>query len=108
MFISFQYESQQRINEMAFMMNPTDGMMPENLMKREQMSSSGLPSNASSPTHSSATTSTPTSWTRENDAENFGIFVAQRLQKLPDDIKRRKLEIIIQEAIVLAEKEALT
>lgn len=86
----------------------SDDIMPENLVKREQMSSSGLPSNASSPAPSMATTSTRTSWTRENDAENFGIFVAQRLEKLKDDMKRRKLEIIIQEAIVHAEKEALT
>lgn len=94
------------VNGIVF--NSANDMMPENLVKREQMSSSGLPSNASSPTHSSATTTTRISWTQENDAENFGIFVAQRLQKLPDDIKRRKLEIIIQEAIVQAEKESLT
>lgn len=94
------------VNEMRF--NATDDIMPENLVKREQMSSSGLPSSASSPAHSIATTSTRTSWTQEHDAENFGIFVAQRLQRLPDDIKRRRLEIIIQEAIVKAEKDALT
>lgn len=81
--------------------------MPENLVKREiQISSTGLPSITSSPAYSMATTSTR-SWTNESDTEHFGIFVAQRLQKLPDDIKRRKLEIQIQEAIVQAEKESL-
>lgn len=69
--------------------------------------SSGLPSNASSPTPSMATSSTRVNWTSENDAEQFGIFVGQRLQKLSDDLKRRRLEIVIQEAIVQAEKDSL-
>ncbi|XP_031622385.1 uncharacterized protein LOC116340201 isoform X2 [Contarinia nasturtii] len=93
-------------NEMAY--NAADDVLPENLVKREPMSSCGLPSNASSPTPSMGTSSTRVSWMPENDAEHFGIFVSQRLQRLPDDLKRRKLEIVIQEAIVQAEKDALT
>lgn len=102
LFILFQNKSHQRVNKMV---NPTN-IIPGK-RKYEQISSSDLSSNASTPTHSSATISTPTNFTNINDADNFGIFVAQRLQKLPDNIKRRKLEIMIQEAILMAEKDAL-
>ena len=40
-----------------------------------------------------------------DDSKLFGEYVAQRLDRLPDDLKRRKLENAIQEAIVNAEKE---
>lgn len=39
------------------------------------------------------------------DAVQFGMFVAQRLTKLPDDRKRRKLENSIQAAILDIERE---
>lgn len=41
-----------------------------------------------------------------NDAERFGLFVAQSLEKLPTEIQRRKLEIQIETAILNAKKAA--
>lgn len=40
------------------------------------------------------------------DAVQFGLYVAQRLTKLPDERSRRKLEYSIQAVILDAEQEA--
>lgn len=52
-------------------------------------------------------TSTASKGSRNEETEQFGTYVTQRLDRLPDDLKRRRLENAIQEAIVKAEKEAL-
>lgn len=41
---------------------------------------------------------------KRKDAEQFGQYVTQRLCRQPDDLKRRKLENAIQEAIARTEK----
>lgn len=42
---------------------------------------------------------------RKNDVEWFAQYVAQRLYRQTDDLKRRKLESAIQETIAKTEKE---
>lgn len=42
---------------------------------------------------------------RMSESELFGQYVVQRLNRQPDDLKRRKLENAIQEAIVKTEKD---
>lgn len=54
-----------------------------------------------------AATSVLIDWTRINDEEKFGLSLGQRLAKLPDVQKRRKVECVIQEAVLDAEKEAV-
>lgn len=41
----------------------------------------------------------------ENDVKLFGKYVEQRLCRQTDDLKRRRLESAIQEAIAKTEKE---
>lgn len=48
----------------------------------------------------------PSNQFERNDAERFGLFVAQSLSKLPTEIQRRKLEIQIETAILNAKKAA--
>lgn len=102
-------------------------MMTDNLFKQEPMSSEELTPNVSSsaiPMDSStriddrrsslmsnamsnASTSSHCHWVPKTESEQFAFYVAQRLDKLPDERKRRKLENAIQEAIVNIEKESL-
>lgn len=56
---------------------------------------------------STSSMSSQSHWLPRNDSEHFGFYVAQRLDRLPDERKRRKLENAIQEAIVNIEKESL-
>lgn len=101
--------------------NFSNAMKPEtseSIQSALSVSSSSIPTNTApsiidrSPTQSTvnafrtASKSDRGGWSDKDETEQFGLYVAQRIYKLPDAAKRRKLETSIQEAIVKAEKEA--
>lgn len=64
------------------------------------------PSRDSAITESMSTAQLQFANDQRSDAERFGLFVAQSLTSLPNEILRRKLEIDIETVILNAKKAA--